>query len=448
MCISIKLKYFDHSPPFTLVGPKGTTAVVFTEKSLKSFDILTGSLGMALTNVQPVGETGQNSLLTSFQDTVLCNSSKDENSLNVIDVDQAKSLRSFIVFDNEDDENYLNLTDIVMRQASEVIVAKKMRVDLYDVLTGAKTKSIRCKLDDWISHVSILPDSDQLVFPKRNTVSLLNLKTEERKVVPDPSDYISRTLLAADDVIVTSGGDNVVRIWDLTRKDIHRETGKPETLLHLYTLPSDLRHIVSVGRLGIDNHVITMWDMSTFLPVCKVTGIVSNYIKVINDRRAVLRVHNEVAIIDLSTWKALRFLKGKIPDFMFAGTPDLCVVNDREEILTYGFDQKSLKIYDIESGEETGELLGPRQENRIQAFIVNSQGTVLAHNDEKLEVIYIWDIIKRKLLFHVQRTGYIRYVLTLAAFTPDGKLFTAAMRRTNEDDYIRHPSVWNVQTSK
>lgn len=427
-----------------MVGLKGIEAVTFAEKCLKSFDILNGKTTMNLTNIHPVGQAGQNSLLASFNNTVLCNSKKDENSLNVIDVMHSKVLRSFVVFDNDDDESFLNLTDIAMRQDDEVIVAKKMKVDLYDVLTGAKIKSIRCKLDDWISHMSILPETDQLAFPKRNSFSLLNLSTEKRREVSEKSDSISRAVLAAEDVIVTSGGDNIVRVWDLTRKDVG-EAGKPETLLHIYTVPNDPRHIITVGRLGIDNHVITAWDLSTFLPVCKINNIQSNYIKIISDRRAALRVENQVAIIDLSTWKVLRFLKGRIPDFMIAGTPDLCVINERREILTYALDYKSLKIYDIETGDETGEMVNSRGENKIAAFIVSQQGTVLALNEETLNMISIWDVINRKLLFNIQRNGYTSYTLTLAAFTPNGKMFVNALRIQGD---CKHPSVWNIETSK
>lgn len=422
--------------------------VFFEQNGLKSIDCITRKLNFKMKDILPVGSSGQNSLLASYEDTVLCNSKQDENSLNVLDVRHGNVVHTFVVFDSKDDEAFLNLTEIVMRNPDEVIVAKKLVVDLYDVQSGSKLKTIRCKLDNWIKHVSVVADSDVMVFPKRNKVAVLDLGTGERRDVLEHSNYLSRTLAAGGSIIVTSGGDSVVRIWDLSRENIHHQTEKPETVLHIYSLPTDSRHVITVGRLGLDVHVITTWDLSTFLPVCRVSNISSNYLKVINDRRAALRVDNRAVIVDINSWKVLCVLKGKIPDFIYAGTPDLCVVNEATEILTYSFDQKSLKIYSIESGEETGRLIGPRQYFKIQAYIVNSEGTVLAHNDEPLEVIFIWDVVKREQLFSIDRTGYTRFVLTLAAFTPDGTNFVLSIRRTNEDDYIRHPSVWDVDKSK
>lgn len=422
--------------------------VFFEEKGLKSIDCMTSNLNFKMKDILPVGSAGQNSLLTSYEDTVLCNSKQEENSLNVLDVRQGSIVHTFVVFDSKDDEAFLNLTEIAMRKADEVIVGKKVVVDLYDVKSGSKLRSIRCKIDDWIKHLSVDADSDFMVFPKRNKVAILDLNTNKRRDVLEHSNYISRTLAAAGSIIVTSGGDSVVRVWDLNREDIRHQTEKPETVLQIYPLPTDPRHVITVGRLGLDVHVITTWDLSTFLPVCRVTNISSNYLKVINDRRAALRVDNRAVIVDMNSWKVLCVLKGKIPDFIYAGTPDLCLVNEATEILIYSFDQKNLKIYSIETGEETGRLIGPRQNFKIQAYIVNSGGTVLAHNDEPLDVIFIWDVIKREQLFSIDRTGYARFVLTLAAFTPDGTNFVLSIRRTNEDDYIRHPSVWNVEKSK
>lgn len=100
------------------------------------------------------------------------------------------------------------------------------------------------------------------------------------------------------DVILTSGGDNIVRVWDLTRKDVQHQIEKPETLVNTYSIPGDPGHLLTVGRLGIDNYCVTVWDLATMLPAGKVRGIKTNYLQVIDDKRVVIREDKSVAVVD------------------------------------------------------------------------------------------------------------------------------------------------------
>ena len=164
-----------------------------------------------------------------------------------------------------------------MKSENEVLVAKKMKIDLYSVDKDELLRTYKCKIDDWIQNASIDPTHSLLVFPKRDKVALIDLESGERKDVLLHPNYVSRALAVDCDIILSSSGDNVVRVWDLTRKDVHQRVDKPELLTNIYSIPDNSRHLVTVGRLGIDNFCVTIWDLPTMLPVRKVTGLTTSY---------------------------------------------------------------------------------------------------------------------------------------------------------------------------
>ena len=408
----------------------------------------TGKTLHHFTSIKPVGNAGQNTLLTSWNDIVLCNSKEDENSLKVIDINDFKILHSFNVLEDKDEEEFLHLTQIVMKSENVVLVAKKMKIDLYSVNKGELLRTYKCKIDDWIRNASLDPTQNALVFPKRDKVALIDLESGERKdVLPHPN-YVSRTFALSSDVILTSGGDNIVRVWDLTRQDVHRQVEKPETLMNIYSIPGDSRHLVTVGRLGIDNFCVTVWDLHSMLPVHKVTGITTSYLQIINDRRAVIRLDENVTIVDLETWKVVTVLKGKIPAYDFLGIDDICVVNNKTEILTYSYDRKHLTLYSIETGDQVAVLKSSQPQYNLRSFIVNSQGTIAVWTDEPCRQVFVWDLVKREQIFIIEREGYERLTMSHAGLTPDGKYFVSSARNTKKSDYIRHSAVWDVRNSK
>ena len=445
----METKYFESYPPFTVAGDKGSKIVFLKEKSL---NVIFTSSGKALhwfPSIKPVGNAGQNSLLTSCGEVVLCNSSEDENSLRVIDTKDLKIRHSIRVFEEKDEEEFLHLTQIVMKSESEVLVAKKMKIDLYSVDKGELLRTYKCKIDDWIQNASIDPTRSTLVFPKRNKVALIDLETGERKdVLPHPN-YVSRAIAVNSDMIFTSGGDNVVRVWDLTREDVHLQVAKAEVVTNIYSIPDNSRHLVTVGRLGIDNFCVTIWDLPTMLPVRKVTAIKTSYLQIISDRRIALRVDKRIAIVDLETWKVVTVLKGKIPDYDFLGIEDICVVNNRKEILTFTHDRKNLTLYDIETGDQVAVLESSRSELDIRHFLVNSEGTVALWNANKpCDQLFVWNLETREEMFVIEREGFERLTMSHAEFTPDGLFFVSSMRKTKKSDYIRHTVVWDIQRSK
>lgn len=444
----VETKYFESYPPLTLAGNKGSKLVFLKEKSLNVVLTASGKAMHSLTSIKPVGGAGQNSLLTSWNDIVLCNSKEDENSLKVIDLSDFTILRSLRVFEEKDEEEFLHLTQIVMTSKNEVLVAKKMKIDLYSVDKGELLRTYKCKIDDWIRHSFLDPTQSILVFPKRDKVALIDLESGERKdILPHPN-YVSRTFAVGRDVILTSGGDNIVRVWDLTRHDVHQQVEKPEILVNIYSIPGDSRHPVTVGRLGIDNHCVTVWDLHTVLPLRKVTGITTSYIQIIDSTRAVVRVDENVTIVDLQTWKVVTVLKGKIPPFDFLGIDDICVVNKRTEILTYSHDRKHLTLYDIETGEQVAVLQSSQPQHNLRSFIVNSQGTIAVWTDEPCSQVFVWDLVTREQRFVIEREGYERLTMSHAGLTPDGKYFVSSARKTTKSDFIRHSTVWDVQNSK
>ena len=408
----------------------------------------TGKTLHHFTSIKPVGNAGQNTLLTSWNDIVLCNSKEDENSLKVIDINDFKILHSFNVFEDKDEEEFLHLTQIVMKSENVVLVAKKMKIDLYSVNKGELLRTYKCKIDDWIRNASLDPTQNVLVFPKRDKVALIDLESGERKdVLPHPN-YVSRTFALSSDVILTSGGDNIVRVWDLTRQDVHRQVEKPETLMNIYSIPGDSRHLVTVGRLGIDNFCVTVWNLHSMLPVRKVTGITTSYLQIINDRRAVIRVDENVTIVDLETWRVVTVLKGKIPAYDFLGIDDICVVNNKTEVLTYSYDRKHLTLYNIETGDQVAVLRSSQPQHNLRSFIVNSQGTIAVWTDEPCRQVFVWDVVKREQIFIIEREGYERLTMSHAGLTPDGNYFVSSARNTKKSDYIRHSAVWDVRNSK
>ena len=111
----------------------------------------------SFSSIKPVGNAGQNSLLSSWGDVVLCNSSEDENSLKVLDTKDFKVLHSFRVFEEKDEEEFLHLTQIIMKSENEVLVAKKMKIGLYSVDKGEILQY--CKVDTRIHFLEITSDS-------------------------------------------------------------------------------------------------------------------------------------------------------------------------------------------------------------------------------------------------------------------------------------------------
>lgn len=87
------------------------------------------------------------------------------------------------------------------------------------------------------------------------------------------------------------------------------------------------------------------------LLLCKIIGIIMSYFQIINDRRVVICVKENVVIVDLYMWKVVNVFKGKIFFYDFFGVDDVCVVNDSIEIFIYLYDCKYLMLYDIEMGD-------------------------------------------------------------------------------------------------
>ena len=185
------------------------------------------------------------------------------------------------------------------------------------------------------------------------------------------------------------------------------------------------------------------------LPVRKVTGITTSYLQIINDRRAAIRVNNSVAIVDLYTWKVVTVLKGKITADDLLGVEDICVVNDRTEILTYSHDRKNLTLYDIETGDQVAVLKSGASQHDIRSFLVNSEGTVAVWNVARpCDQLQVWDLETREQIFVIQREGCERLTKTHAGFTPDGQYFVSCAKKTKKTDSIQFSAVWDVQKSK
>ena len=276
LVFSLCLKFFNFAPLIVCAGKDGTLVAVFTETDMQVYSALSGRVLHVFHQTKPVGDVGQNSLLAAFENVVACNSKENENTLHVFDIDRFKEERSFDIFEQEDDEQFLHVTQVIMKSEDEVLVAKKMKIDIYSVEHGYILRSLKGKLDDWIQHMHISNDGTVLVFPKRNMVVLMDLLTGERKDILPHANYVSRVLAVNSNVILTSGSDNMVCIWDLTREDVNKRVGKLETVLSIHCIPNNSRHLITVGRIGIDNHCVTVWDLSTVLPIRKVSGIKSN----------------------------------------------------------------------------------------------------------------------------------------------------------------------------
>ena len=150
-----------------------------------------------------------------------------------------------------------------------------------------------------------------------------------------------------------------------------------------------------------------------------------------------------MAIVDLLTWKVVTVLKGKIPAYDFLGVDDICVVNNREEILTFAHDRKSLILYNVETGDQVAVLKTSRSELEIPHFFVNPEGTVAVWDVDSLShQLSVWNLKTREEIFVIDREGSEKHT----EFTPDGRYFMFSARK--KSDYVVRTAVWDIQASK
>jgi len=262
------------------------------------------------------------------------------------------------------------------------------------------------------------PDGLRIVTTDDTCAQIWDARTSRLLFTLPHGDTVYQAAYSVDGTrLITTSGDGVVRIWDVTNGALVRELkhdGKPRRYLWVATSP-DGTLVAAIDTMGEVTHV---WDAGTGAPLAELRNNASGFASLAfssDGRWLATSGGDDARVFDSRTWKLARLLATKrVRSLSFDPTGPRLLTG------TAGGDAS---IWAILSGERVHHLRETGKAVDRVAFSPDGQLVVVASHDGAEQV---WDAGSGALL---SEGNFLRSKISSIEFDPTSKLVLAAGTR-------------------
>ncbi|WP_017306791.1 response regulator [Spirulina subsalsa] len=278
----------------------------------------------------------------------------------------------------------------------------------------------------WVQALTLTPDGRYAVSgSKDSTIKIWDILTgrEVRTLVGHESAVLSIAVTPEGDRIVSSSTDDTIKIWEFDSGEEIRTISSDSHKIYALTVSPDGKTVVSASA---ENTIKPTFDFSleemlSRLPMQSVPLVLFIL--------TLLRRTPAIKIWDLDSGEE----KGSLMGYS-RGVTDL-VISPKGDRVVSGSRDQTLKIWDLKTGKFLNTLLGHTDEIRSVCITPNGENIISGSRDRTIK---IWDLKTG----HVLRTlrGHNQSV-TSVAISGDGKTIISGSR----DNTVK---IWDFQTGQ
>ncbi|MFP4101481.1 S-layer homology domain-containing protein [Coleofasciculus sp.] len=239
-----------------------------------------------------------------------------------------------------------------------------------------------------IMSVEISPDGQTLVSGGDNTVKIWDLSTGElQRTLRDHSEWVYSVDVSPDSRRIASGSvDNTVKIWNLqTGELLHNLTGHSDSVIDIDISPGG-----GLVASGSDDETIKVWDLGTGELLRTFTGHTDpvNAVAISPDGETVVSGSFD-GTIKVWNWRRvedndlLRTLSGHS-----GGVHAVAIAPDGQTLISGGQDN-TIKIWNLETGELRRTLTA--HSGRVDSLAVSADGEILVSGALD-ETVKVWEL--------------------------------------------------------
>ncbi|NEQ68332.1 MAG: hypothetical protein F6J86_28865 [Symploca sp. SIO1B1] len=313
-------------------------------------------------------------------------------------------------------------------------------IKLWDIETGQEIRTLQGH-DDSVLSVSFSPDGKTLASGSGDeTIKLWNIETgQEIRTLHGHNGWVWSVSFSPDGKTFATGSkDKTVKLWDVeTSQEIRTLQGHDNSILSVSFSPDG-----SILASQSSDDTIKLWKMETSNKDYY-EGVFVVSFSPDGKTFAVGGWDNTIELWDAETGQRLRRLQRQETEPKFRNNliyKDLLInsvsFSPDGNILATGSSDKTIKLWDIETGQEIRTLRGHNQEVNSVSF--NPDGNVLATGSGD-KTIKLWDVEMGQEIRTLQGQGF-GFVYSVS-FSPDGNILATG----SSDKTIK---LWDVETGQ
>ncbi len=327
-------------------------------------------------------------------------SAAEDASIRVWDIERGTEVHCF-----EGHTKKVNAIAVTPDGGRVVSAAQDKTVKIWDMQTGHEVANLQGHTS-YVNAVAVTPDGRQAVSAGGdNSLRVWDIATpftqggaaeswREMKVLKGHADSVEKVLITPDGRrVISASADKTIRIWDLESGEQLFTLRGHQSIISIFAILPDGRRLVSGS---IEDFAVKIWDIESGRQLYILRGhtnSISGFAVTPDGHFAVtasgdktlkiwmlpppLLSTQEIAAVEIHTLKE------------HTSSVRAVVIAGRRKLVISGSADKSIKIWDLESGEEKRNLLGHNEGVNTLLLTPDEQHLVSSSMDNTIKV---WDI--------------------------------------------------------
>ncbi|XP_048252371.1 NACHT and WD repeat domain-containing protein 2-like [Haliotis rufescens] len=446
------IKVEDMKVQFCCAGPGETTVAVFT---LSTVQLYRANDGQLIQEVKcpyvggdiTMGEEGPSAGSGNYLVTV----DTEQRHLFVFNVQTATFTMIKDVFsasENDGGEVREEMTTVdalaLIDDGRTIVVSNMFSNDLHllDSATLKQKRVLKGSQRDILEKFHVTPDCRYVYFASFNNVVAWDVRSEDRHAILEHHTRYHDVATADMELVVTTGEDHVVKVWDISREATSEARDDGFTISRFAVLDNP-RYVVLFGAYDVSRRFLNVYDLVTcsYVRQMQVNADIKDLV-VLDNHRVMVRVGRKLKIVDFSKMAVTVTFQGQLP---LGSYKDFCVVKQRKEVVSVTRGRSHIKVYKTATGK-VSHVIKSEDGHRLICVLANKSGTtLLAETEEGTYLVFDLNIQRFRYKFDPVTLNFKETYTDGACVTEDGRFFIFNAEMMTEDDSA--PSkiyIWNI----